>query len=235
MNARVQRKMGWLQRKLVETGWKGGVLFVALCVVLGLLAGAVITKAQGAVPTGGDSARSPACAYDGASCVARVYSKRDGVRKFRHVRLGHAADRMKYPPRLKRIFTAALVKAQRRNNRTARVADTRTAAQLWRNFTNHDDCVMRAQGAGAYAGRPMTCQAATDFIMNHKTRKIDKNVIRGAICGTITGIGIGGAIATGATTGPGAPWVWAGIGAAGLACMWSEWLISKGGRTTRGP
>lgn len=205
-------------------GWKGGVIFVVVCLVIGLLASVLIDKALAA----DGSTRSPACAYDGSSCVARVYSKRDGVRKFRHARLGHAADRMRYPHRLKRIIKAELLQAQRRNNRTARVATYRTGAELWHNFTNHDDCIMRANGAGAYAGRPMTCQAANDWILHHNSGEITRTEIRGVICGGLAGIGIGGAIATGAASGPGAPWVWAGIGAAALACMWGDWLINKG-------
>lgn len=209
-------------------GWRIGILFVAICILVGLMVGAVITRAQ-AMPAPCDS------------CHSVVKSKRMGVRKFKADMLGHVRKDIHYPRKAKRIILDKLMAYQAhhpnstgRLNMAAAPGDPGqgldwTRAQMWRNFVSHDNCIWEVNksmpiNAAAWTCRPGHYQKWIDQADNWTKRDV-----RGVICSGVVGIGVKGAFATGDATGPGAPWVWAGFGAAWTACMWQDKLEAMAG------
>jgi hypothetical protein len=206
MTTRAKRRMGW----------KIGILFVVLCIVIGLLAGWVISRADGA--EGDRAARVPAPICDSGGCTSRVTTARMGVRKFKSNRLGHAVASMGYTRQQKRVILDELMAVQRRQlaRNTLSFARPLSRVGMWRNFTSHDNCFYRVS-SGSPNTAVWSCKGPGPRIPPFDLTRRD---VRGGICGGLAGIGVGGALASGV----GGPWVWLGIGAGFAACMWQDKL-----------
>lgn len=196
--------------------WRRGVIiFLALC-LLGVVGGALANKAEGVAP---DRFNIPCDSGDG--CSATVARPREGVRKFRNHRLGHAG-RLYYNRHNRRVILDELMALQhRRNSRSMGTHMSRT--QMWRNFTSHDNCVWAWKpygGSGSGQRRTYSCEYPNPGWTTAK--HVSHGEVVPMICAGVAGIGLGGAIAAGATTGPAAPWTYAGIGTAFVLCMWMD-------------
>jgi hypothetical protein len=207
-------------RRLGRGRWKIGIVFVVICVVVGLLVGWAVTEASGAEAAPALTAERPICHGEDMPCPSsRVRTTREGVRKYHAGRLGRASTNIRYTKQQKRLILNKLQRVQRRQARAHRLTTLRpmTRAQLWHNFTRNDTCAYTWKpysGTGTWA--VWTCGAQTPIPRADFTPR----EVRGYICGGITGIGLGGALAAGAA----GPWVWAGLGAGWAACMWQDQL-----------
>jgi hypothetical protein len=193
-------------------GWRGGALFVVMAIIVGTLVGMVVDRASSA-PAPNTEAQSPAPCN---ACIAQVDRPREGVRKFKRDQLGKAHN-VRYTKKQKRAITNALVEAQRklaRKHPTARLAAA-TRAQLWRNFTDHDNCYFKV-----LPGSPSLASWTCDGTYRDWPDDADwtGDDIDAVICSGVAGIGVGGALAAGLS----GPWTWAGIGAGWAACMWQD-------------
>ena len=208
-------------RRLGRVRWKIGIVLVVVCVVVGLLVGWAVTEASGAGAAAPVlSAKRPICHGEDMPCPSsRVRTTREGVRKYHAGRLGRASTHIRYTQQQKRLILNKLQRVQRRQAGTGRLTTTRsmTRAQLWRNFTRNDTCSYTwkpSAGPGTWA--VWTCGVQQPIPRADFTPR----EVRGYICGGITGIGIGGALAASVA----GPWVWAGLGAGWAACMWQDQL-----------
>lgn len=197
--------------------WRTGIIFVIVCIIVGYLIGLVATKAS-AMP-------APTC---NSGCSSQVHTKREGVRKYRHHHLGHVDANIHYPRHAKKVILDKLMRAQSRMAARSTGFEHRLSrAGMWANFTSHDSCAFvvssGSPNTATWSCQPGHYQAWVDDADWHPSD------VRALICGGIAGIGIGGALAGGATSGPAAPWIWAGIGAGWAACQWQSTLEKMAG------
>ncbi|NUS57071.1 MAG: hypothetical protein HOV66_19775 [Streptomycetaceae bacterium] len=197
--------------------WRTGIIFLVGCVIVGYLIGLAATKAS-AMP-------APTC---DAGCTSPVHTRREGARKYRHHHLGHVQSNVHYPRHAKRVILDALMAAQARMPARATGFSRRlTRAAMWRNFTSHDHCFFEVSPSPPNSAT-WTCQPGhyQRWVDNADWRPAD---VRALICGGIAGISVGGALSSGASAGPAAPWIWGGIGAGWAACQWGPVLESLAG------
>jgi len=202
--------------KAIKKGltWKTGILFVLLCVIIGSLVGVIADKASAMCPDGQ------------SSCTGTVHTPREGVRKFKHHHLGHAPRNMRYSAKAKRVILDKLMHFQRAHRTTIGDGGSLTRAQMWRNFTSHDNCYFKVSGSSPSTSA-WTCDGPVRAFPDNANWTRDD--VKAVFCGGLAGVGVGGAIATGASSGPGAPWVWVGIGAGWAACQWQSKLEDMAG------
>lgn len=210
-----------------DTTKRGIAIFIVLTLT-GLLVGWVLTE-KGYTATPVQAAAPIAMTVDcdsGTPCrTSEVRYKRQGVRKFGDGLLGKQVG-LTYPAKAKDIILDKLMRRQRAMATTARLAadyQMKSRSEMWAQFKRQDNCYYRANpGPGTWAiwscDDPSNSYAPTD--PGDWTRRN----VRAVICGTVVGISIKGAMATGAASGPGAGWVWAGLGSAWATCMWQDQL-----------
>lgn len=177
--------------------WRKGVLFVILCVLVGYLVNITVEKAYGA------------CDSDSGGCTTTVSSPKNGVRKYKNDRLGHAG-KIAYSAKAKDVILDKLMKVQKQQN--ARVI---TRRQMWQKFKKQDTCFFKVS-SGPPNTATWTCTGAyRPFPDDADWSREDVDAV---ICGGMLGIGVGGALAT-STTGP---WTWVGLGAGWVVCQWQD-------------
>lgn len=208
--------------------WKRGLAVFVVLVLIGYLAGVFITKATAATPpdpasaVSGQTSADITCTNEASRC-GTVKTKEKGVKKFKAGKLGNAKG-IKYTKKQKRIFTTKLVRAW--NRRNARMAAPHEKVQrvtrkwAWKNFTKNDGCVSAWSPSGTTTPDYWTCSKSYTP-SDHDWTGRDVEV---TFCSGLAAIGARTAIATGAASGPGAGWIWTGIGAGWAVCMWQDRL-----------
>jgi hypothetical protein len=204
------------------------VFAVIAALIVGTLIGFGIDKA---LASESSARQAPTC---GDSCVSKVRSKRQGVRKYKNNALGHKGN-TNYSPRVKRKIKKNLYQAYRRHSARGEVPvaarqqiEARggsTKSYLWRRFKAVDSCGYQANPRGSGTWSRWTCDTEAPKINN----QLSRDEIRGIVCFTVAGAAVPAVIVS-APVGGSVGWSLLGIGAGAAGCTWGPMLEKMGHR-----
>lgn len=225
---------------------KTGII-LAIVIVAGFLAlGAVLDKAL-AYP--GCNVETGGCP---ASVTAVVNNGVGGSAKFRDNQLGRnpgigygAPAREAISIKIMRVHNRQVTQGRGFFGHASRAkggGTLWTQDQAWGAFQDGADTCVSAADVRASAGSPRgaiwTCEGAaawTKFRDSHPPADWTPGGIEVIICGGVAGIGWKAALAGGALTGPGGPWVAGSIIAGGAACAFADDLANMIAGLERSP
>ncbi len=208
-----------------RTAWPWGVGFVVLAILVGLLVGALIDRAQ-AAPSSSATASARVVPSCGESCSSStVKSKRQGVKRFKRGRVDRQKANVHYKPGVKKKIKRKLHRAYKAADAAGRVPSnaraTVTKAYLWRRFTATDSCGYRAM-----SGSPSLAQWTCDTPAPKINNQLSKNEITGLVCWSAAGLAVPSIVLSGGTATT--FWGLVGVGAGASACSWGGMLREYG-------